>query len=87
MAFETAPVCPFCKTEYPLHPREIKAHEEIALARLTAEQAQAAERKRKEARMEQGAAKTFPELLKIAKARGYRSPAAWARFVMNGRRR
>lgn len=87
MAFETAPVCPFCKTEYPLHPREIKAHEEIALARLTAEQAQAAERKRKEARMEQGAARTFPELLRIARERNYKNPAAWARFVMNGRAR
>ena len=28
MTFQTAPVCPFCGTEYPLHPRELKAHED-----------------------------------------------------------
>ena len=77
MAFETAPVCPFCKTEYPLHPREIKAHEEIALARLTAEQAQAAERKRKEMRMEVGACRTVDELIKIQRERGYKPAWVW----------
>ena len=77
MAFETAPVCPFCKTEYPLHPREIKAHEEIALARLTAEQAQAAERKRKEMRMEVGACRTVDDLIKIQRERGYKPAWVW----------
>lgn len=85
--FETAPVCPYCGAEYPLHPREIKAHEEIELARITAAEAEEAERQRKEARMEQGRATTFPELLKIGKERGYKNPAAWARFVMKGRGR
>ena len=77
MAFETAPVCPFCKTDYPLHPREIKAHEEIALARLTAEQAQAAERKRKEMRMEVGACRTVDDLIKIQRERGYKPAWVW----------
>ena len=84
--FKTAPVCPYCGYEYPLHPREIKAHEDIELARITAEQAEEAERKRKQARMEQGQAKTFPELLAIGKERRYKNPAAWAYAVMKGRR-
>lgn len=87
MVFKTAPVCPYCGTEYPLHPREIEAHENIELARITAEQAEEAERKRKEARKQQGRAQTFPELLEIGRARGYKNPAAWARFVMKGRGR
>lgn len=84
--FKTAPVCPYCGAVYPLHPREIKAHENIELARITAEEAAEAERKRKQARMEQGKAKTFPELLAIGKERGYKNPAAWAAMVMRGRR-
>lgn len=87
MVFKTAPVCPYCGEEYPLHPREIEAHENIELARITAAEAEEAERKRKEARRQQGRAQTFPELLEIGKARGYKNPAAWARFVMKGRGR
>lgn len=83
--FKTAPVCPYCGSEYPLHPREIKAHEDIELARITAEEAEKAEQKRKQARMEQGKAKTFPELLAIGRERGYKNPAAWAYMVMKGR--
>lgn len=85
--FKTAPICPYCGTEYPLHPREIKAHQDIELSRITAEEAAEAEQKRKKARMEQGQAKTFPELLAIARERGYKNPAAWAAMVMKGRNR
>lgn len=84
--FPTAPVCPYCGCTYPLHPREIKAHSDIALARITAEEAEKAEQKRKQARMQQGKAKTFPELLKIGNERGYKNPSAWAYMVMKGRR-
>lgn len=86
MVFKTAPICPFCGAEYPLHPRELKAHQDIELARITAQEAEMAERKRKQARMEQGKAKTFPELLAIGRERGYKNPAAWAQMVMRGRR-
>lgn len=84
--FKLAPACPFCGTLYPLHPREIRAHEDIELARITAEEAANAERQRKQARQEQGRARTFPELLMIGKERGYKNPAAWAAMVMRGRR-
>lgn len=84
--FKTATVCPYCGFEYPLHPREIKAHEAIELARISAEEAEELERKRKQARREQGKAKTFPELLAIGRERGYKNPAAWAQMVLRGRR-
>ena len=86
-AFKTAPVCPYCGKEYPLHPREIKAHEDIELAKITAEEAKRAEQRRKQMRIEQGAARTFPELVKLGKERGMKNPAAWAYHVMKGRNR
>ena len=84
--FKTAPVCPYCGHVYPLHPREIRAHKEIELARITEEQAAEAERKRKQARAEQGRARTFPELLAIGRERGYSNPAAWAQMVLRARK-
>ena len=84
--FKTAAVCPYCGAEYPLHPRELKAHQDIELARITAEEAEEVERRRKQARIEQGKAKTFPELLAIGRERGYKNPAAWAQMVLRGRR-
>ena len=85
--FKTAPVCPYCGAEYPLTPREIKAHKDIELARITAEEAARAELERKKARMEQGRAQTFEELLAIGRAKGYKNPAFWAQQVMRGRKR
>jgi superfamily II DNA or RNA helicase len=84
--FKTAPICPYCGEVYPLHPREIKAHKEIELQRITAEQAAEAERRRREARFQQGRARTFPELVSVGRERGYKNPAAWAAMVMRGRR-
>lgn len=85
--FKTAPVCPYCGTEYPLHPREIKAHQDIELARITAEEAERVAEAKKAARREQGRAQTFEELLAIGKAKGYKKPAFWAAQVMRGRKR
>ena len=84
--FQTAPVCPYCGAVYPLHPREIRAREEIELQRITAQQAAEAEERRRQERYEQGRARTFPELLELAKRRKYKNPAAWASMVMRGRR-
>lgn len=87
MTFKTAPICPFCGTVYPLHPREIKAHEEIELQRITAEEMARVETEKKKARMEQGRAQTFEELVAIGKAKGYKNPSYWAAQVMRGRKR
>lgn len=87
MTFATAPVCPFCGAEYPLHPREIQAREEIELQRITeAEAARVAEAK-KQARIEQGKAQTFEELVALGRKRGYANPAFWASQVLRSRRR
>ena len=87
MVFQTAPTCPYCGYTYPLHPREIKAHEEIELKRITAEEMARVEAEKKKARLEQGRAQTFEELVALAKKRGYKNPAYYAAQVMRGRRR
>jgi flagellar biosynthesis/type III secretory pathway protein FliH len=87
MTFATAPICPFCGTEYPLHPREIQAHHDIELARITAEEAARVNEAKKKSRIEQGRANSFEELVKLGKQRGYKNPAFWAAQVMRGRRR
>lgn len=87
LTFATAPSCPYCGAEYPLHPREIKAHEEIELARITAEEAERVEKAKKAARVEQGRAQSFEELVRLGRSRGYKNPAFWAAQVMRGRKR
>lgn len=87
LTFKTAPVCPFCGTVYPLHPREIQAHEEIELARITAEEAARLEQIKKAARIEQGKAQSFEELVRLGRQRGYKNPAFWAAQIMRGRKR
>jgi superfamily II DNA or RNA helicase len=87
LTFPTAPVCPYCGAEYPLHPREIKAHEEIELARITAEEMAKVEAEKKKSRQEQGRAQSYEELIKLGRSRGYKNPAFWAAQVMRGRKR
>jgi hypothetical protein len=80
-------VCPYCGAEYPLHPREIKAHEEIELQRITAEEVAKVEKAKKVARAEQGRAQSFEELVKLGRSRGYKNPAFWAAQVLRGRKK
>lgn len=87
MTFATAPVCPFCGTLYPLHPREIRAQQDIELARITAEEAERVAEAKKKSRIEQGRANSFEELVRLGKQRGYKNPAYWAARVMRGRKR
>lgn len=87
LTFKTAPVCPYCGAEYPLHPREIKAHEDIELQRITEEEAAKVEKAKKLARAEQGRAQSFEELVKLGRSRGYKNPAFWAAQVIRGRKR
>jgi superfamily II DNA or RNA helicase len=87
MTFKTAPVCPFCGARYPLHPREIEAHEEIELQRITEEEAARVEELKRKSRVEQGRAQSFEELVRLGRSRGYKNPAFWAAQVMRGRKR
>ena len=87
MTFATAPKCPFCGTEYPLHPREIQAKQDIELQRISAEEALRVAEAKKKSRIEQGRAATFEELVRLGKQRGYKNPVYWASQVMRGRKR
>lgn len=87
LTFKTAPVCPYCGAEYPLHQRELQAHEEIELARITAEETARLEQIKKAARIEQGRAQSFEELIKLGRQRGYKNPAYWAAQIMRSRKR
>ena len=75
--FKTAPVCPYCGYEYPLHPREIKAHENIELQRITEAEIQQLEQHKKELRMEVGRCTTMADLFKIQRERGYSAAWVW----------
>jgi len=86
LTFQTAPVCPYCGAAYPLTPREIKAHQDIELARITAEEAERLAAAKKASRIEQGRAQSFEELVTLGRKRGYKNPAFWAAKVMRGRR-
>lgn len=86
MTFRTAPKCPFCGTVYPLSSKEIEAHKEIELERITAEEALRVAEAKKKSRQEQGRAHSFEELVRLGKQRGYKNPAFWAAQVMRGRR-
>lgn len=87
MTFATAPVCPFCGAEYPLHPREIQAREEIEIQRINAEEAARIAEANRKARIEQGKAKTFEELVALGRKRGYKNPAFWASQILRARKR
>ena len=84
MVFPTAPVCPFCGSAYALEPKEIKAHEEIQLERITEEKKRELERLRKKQKMEVGMCTTFRELLNIEKERGYKTGWAFRMAKMKG---
>jgi len=75
--FRTAPVCPYCGAEYPVKGRELKAMEDVELKRIAEEEAKAAEKARKQLRMEVGRANSVEDLRRIAQQRGYNPGWVW----------
>jgi len=73
-----APVCPRCGFQYPVQSREV---EEVA---GELEQVDPAE-VRRAAKREQARAKSVEDLVELGRARGYKNPHAWARFVWQAR--
>lgn len=69
--FETAPVCPYCGTEYKTTRREIQEMKSVELVEIKREESELAERARLYQRQEVREAKTLDDLWKIARARGY----------------
>lgn len=87
MTFATADTCPFCGTQYPLHPREIQAHEEIELKRISEEEATRVEEHKKQLRMEVGRCTTISDLRKIQRERGYAPGWVWQMAKAKGIKR
>lgn len=83
--FKTAAVCPYCGEEYPLHERELKAYLDIAMVKINQEEKERLAEEKKRLRQEVGRAKTYPELLAIARQRSYNP--AWARMMMKVRKK
>ena len=79
MVFPIAPVCPFCGAAYAMEKKELKAHEEIQLQKITEEQKQELERVKKRQKREVAMCTTFQELLKIERDRGYKK--GWAFYM------
>ena len=76
-----------CGEEYPLDPREIKAHEEVGLKQIQAEEVENLKKLKKLQRQEVGRARSLEELIEVGKSRGYKNPTYWAMQVMRGRKR
>jgi len=79
MVHETSKTCPFCNYVYPIKSRMLTKMEVVdgKLVRLE----ETAEARSGEMRN----ARSMPELIAFAKARGYKKPAWWARKVYHGR--
>lgn len=84
MVFPTATVCPFCGATYSLDKKEIKAHEEIELQRISEQQKRELEKLQKQRRMEVGMCTKFSELLQVQKERGYKQGWAFRMAKLKG---
>jgi hypothetical protein len=70
-----------CKEPFAPKPREV----DQTTGELKEIDKDAIKRRRTLNRIEQGTAQTEDDLVKLAKARGYKNPLAWARHVFNSR--
>lgn len=77
--------CPYCGAIHIPQGRELKQIKDVELQKIEAIKRETEEQQRKEARKEQGRARTYEELVKLATDRGYKNPRAWAYFIMKGR--
>ena len=84
--FKTAPICPYCGYTYTVRGRELRSVKEVELKKIEAIQKEEQDKQKKEARREQGMCKSYEELYKLAKKRGYKNPSGWAYFIMKGRK-
>ena len=79
-AFKPQPVCPMCGHEFPVKPKRELTEREGELREMR--RLDAIERREK--RKEQGRARTLPELLALAKKKGYKP--GWAYKIFYGRK-
>ena len=79
-AFKPQPVCPCCGYEFPVKPKRQLTQREGELKEMRRQDAIERRKKRKE----QGRARTLPELLALAKKKGYKP--GWAYKIFYGRK-
>jgi DNA repair protein RadD len=79
-AFKPQPVCPMCGHEFPVKPKRQLTQREGELKEMRRQDAI----ERREKRQEIGRARTLPELLALAKKKGYKP--GWAYKIFYGRR-
>lgn len=79
-AFKPQPACPCCGHEFPIKPKRQLTQREGELKEMRRQDAI----ERREKRKEQGRARTLPELLALAKQKGYKP--GWAYKIFYGRR-
>ena len=79
-AFKPQPACPCCGFEFPVKPKRQLTQREGELREMRRQDAI----ERREKRKEQGRARTLPELLALAKKKGYKP--GWAYKIFYGRR-
>ena len=77
---EPGPACPHCGHEYPVKARATPQQDDADLIEVDADAAMRLRRK------EKGAARSFNDLVRLAKARGYKNPTGWAAHVHASRR-
>ena len=82
---DPAPVCPYCKFEYPKQDRaSVEGGRMLEEVDGDLEEIDV-EAMRRERRQEQVNAKTLGELIELATARGYKSPQKWAAHILTAR--
>ncbi len=79
-AFKPQPVCPCCGHEFPVKPKRQLTQREGELREMRRQDAI----ERREKRKEQGRARTLPQLLALAKKKGYKP--GWAYKIFYGRK-
>ena len=79
-AFKPQPACPCCGHEFPVKPKRQLTQREGELIEMRRQDAI----ERREKRKEQGRARTLPELLALAKKKGYKP--GWAYKIFYGRK-
>lgn len=73
------PICPYCGFDNKKTKKQIEEDKKAELERIE-------ELERKNKKKEQGMAKTYEELVELAKKRGYKNPRGWAWYAWNGRK-
>ena len=70
--FKTANVCPYCGFEYAVKGRELEQMQTVALRKISEQEKEELEKRKKSMRMEVGMARTKADLIAIARERGYK---------------